>query len=716
MTPAEHRAREKLLRAAFLVLALAGACRLHAQTGPLVAHTASVTGAAVVVSATSGGSLALAAGYLLNPGDRIDTRGGGRVVIDLSDGSMVVVEPQSVIVLKDYQQAESLRELFEIFAGKVRVRIYHFGGRPNPYRMNSPTASIAVRGTEFSIDVGVRGETTVMVYEGAVQVTSRADPNQSVLVEAGRGVLVEAGQDFHLLGPAAARPAGDFGHHDGQHNGGFDQPANFVPAAATNPGGNAAAPGHGERDATTPRATASAYDSYIASLSDIAQMPFLFRFNAFPEAHLDSLENPAYATQFESPEARVVALPMFGGGPDLDDRQAAFGWAGNLPGTYSVSPQISVFSRLGDSQFFAGGGFSSSVTSAGSATFSPDEDPIATGQPANRSHTAGSSRSDFYSGSLVLARRAGPTSFGFELETLRGSGSLASTTTDGDTQPSVEQISAASSISQTRLTAGISHDFSSRTKLGVFYHYGFISANDHDRSHTIDGVAVAPNATITSGHSAEIGFRLRGVLRPRLFYGVTGAWEGVSLADGLARTGVVNSSERDRSALGSLALGLGYVLSQRTVLTFDTAGGTSRLGASRTDDATGNLLQNGVANGHFFSAHMAVQVNLSRRLFTSASFLNIWHAQHLNVNLFPDQFGYTSLVQDSFFPLTPSAWQLASHFSDFGIGWRFSPNFFAQYLLTTDYGVTNPSHTIMLRYTFKLRRDPISSAAAPKRQ
>ena len=26
-------------------------------------------------------------------------------------------------------------------------------------------------------------------------------------------------------------------------------------------------------------------------LADIAQVPFLFRFNAFPEAHLDSLEN-----------------------------------------------------------------------------------------------------------------------------------------------------------------------------------------------------------------------------------------------------------------------------------------------------------------------------------------------------------------------------------------------------------------------------------------
>ncbi len=62
------------------------------------------------------------------------------------------------------------------------------------------------------------------------------------------------------------------------------------------------------------------------------------------------------------------------------------------------------------------------------------------------------------------------------------------------------------------------------------------------------------------------------------------------------------------------------------------------------------------------------------------------------------------MVQDSFFPTAPSAYQLASHFSDFGIGWRFSPNLFVQYLFSTDYGVTTPSHALMLRYTFRFHR------------
>ena len=72
----------------------------------------------------------------------------------------------------------TLRELLEVLLGRVRVRINHFGGKPNPYRINSPTASIAVRGTEFSVAVNGAGDTEVLVYEGLVEVTSLSNPQQ----------------------------------------------------------------------------------------------------------------------------------------------------------------------------------------------------------------------------------------------------------------------------------------------------------------------------------------------------------------------------------------------------------------------------------------------------------------------------------------------------------------------------------------------------------
>jgi FecR protein len=701
------------------VMAALGLCiwtaptRVAAQVGAVVARAASVTGTAVVSG--SAGSFSLSAGFQLNPGDRVDTRSGGRVVIDLSDGSMVVVEPQSVVVLKDFRQAESLRELFEISLGKVRVRINHFAGRPNPYRMNSPTASIAVRGTEFSVEVSLSGDTQVIVYEGVVEVTSLSDPGRSVLVEAGRGVLVQGGQDFHMLAaaanPMAGRSDSDAGDHHGSRTNAGNEPPGSYPVAMT-PGSGNPQP-HGDWDGATQRAIASsAYDNYVASLSDLGQMPFLYRFNAFAERHLDSLENPAYATQFEAAEGRLFVLPTFGGGPELDDnRFGPAGGAGTPTGSrssvYSATPQVSIFSPIGHSGFIVGGGISYTGASSSSLNLTPDEDSMVPGQSPALVHVNGNSTSNFYTDSIVLARHLGTaSSFGVELESLRGNGSLSSTTTDADaSMASVERIFSTSRISQTRLTTGFSHDFTPRAKLGIFYRYGFISATDDDLTHTMNGAPLGLNSTESAGHSSEFGFRLRGAITPRLFYGVTGSWLDVELGDGLVRSNVVNSHEHDRAQRGSAGFGLGYALNHGTVLTFDTDGGTSRVAAQRVEDGTGTTLQNGTANGHFLSAHVAMQTDLSRRLFVSASFMNVWHAQHLSVNLFPDQNGSMSVVQDSFFPVSPTAYQLASHFSDFGIGWRFSPNLFLQYLFTTDYDVTAPSHALMLRYTFKFRKD-----------
>ncbi|HEY2013915.1 MAG TPA: FecR family protein [Bryobacteraceae bacterium] len=681
--------------------------------GTVVARAASVNGRNLLYSAGDA-PIALTAGSILNPGDRIDTRGGGRVVIDLSDGSMVVVQPESVVVLKDFQQASSLRELFEITVGMVRVKINHFAGRPNPYRMNSPTASIAVRGTEFSIEVGPQGETQVVVYEGAVEVSSLQDPDRKTLIEAGRGVLVQSGQDFHFFTSPALRGGDPGGRNDGDHdhrlpvaiaNGSAPPPAGpQQPQPVANSHNPPAAPSpHADHDDTSPRVTASTYDRYIAGLSDIAQVPFLFRYNAFAEPHLDSLENPAYASGFTTGEGRVFVLPSFRGVRGLQENQAAFGPGGTLPGDYSISPQFSLFTPIAGTGFTIGGSASASRVGNTSVTAMPAFDPGTLDSYGGGPATSGSSTGTFYSGAFVVARKAGSNSLGLEVESLRGTGSLLSTTAESEGMGSVERLNSVSDISQTRLTAGYSKDLASRAKLGVFYRYAFISANDSDQSHTVNGIAGGLNSTHTSGHSSELGLRLRGAITPRLSYGVTAAWLGVSLEDGLVRTNAVDSRQRDRSQRGSLGFGLGYALTRRVMLSFDTAGGAARNAATRTEDSTGNTLQNGDANSHFISVHGAVQADLTRHLFVTASLLNVLQRHSLSVNTFADRYGNWTQVQDSFFPFTP--YQLGSHFSDFGAGWRFSPDLFLQYLYSTDYGTSTASHTLMLRYTFHLRRE-----------
>ena len=112
------------------------------------------------------------------------------------------------------------------------------------------------------------------------------------------------------------------------------------------------------------------------------------------------------------------------------------------------------------------------------------------------------------------------------------------------------------------------------------------------------------------------------------------------------------------------------------------------------------LLGRDAPDRRFVSAHAAVQIDITRRLFVTASFLNVWQAHNLSVDLFPDRFGNTSSVEDAFFPMNPAPAQYAPRFSDFGAGWRFTRNLFAQYVYSTDYGATSATHTLMLRYTF----------------
>jgi hypothetical protein len=119
----------------------------------------------------------------LNAGDTIVTGRGGRLVLGLSDGSQAVIAPQTTVVIQEL--SGSPRTLFHILRGKTRVRIEKLGGQPNPYRVNTPTAVIAVRGTIF--DVLVKDdETEVFLHEGEVAVTNLSSPERPVTLFAGQ--------------------------------------------------------------------------------------------------------------------------------------------------------------------------------------------------------------------------------------------------------------------------------------------------------------------------------------------------------------------------------------------------------------------------------------------------------------------------------------------------------------------------------------------------
>src|SRR5215475_778094 len=138
-----------------LVSDVSGQARLEAKV-------MDIRGAATLVTGTINHPIRL--GDKLTPGDEIETGGMGRVILGLTDGSVITIHQNSRGGIEDFRAAPSVRELIRVLSGYVRVKIYHTSKRPNPYRVNTPVASIAVRGTEFGVNVALTGETRVTVF------------------------------------------------------------------------------------------------------------------------------------------------------------------------------------------------------------------------------------------------------------------------------------------------------------------------------------------------------------------------------------------------------------------------------------------------------------------------------------------------------------------------------------------------------------------------
>ena len=152
------------------------------------------------VSIVRGNSL-----WALNVGDRLQakqvivTGSDGYAQFQVSDGSTFEVFPNSRVTFRD--NPGSLKDLVDVWLGRIRVHIQKLGGQPNPNRIHTPTAIISVRGTIFDVQVTEDDETTIVaVYEGQVAVGHRLMPRE------GDPRLVSAGEELvvHRNVPLAA--------------------------------------------------------------------------------------------------------------------------------------------------------------------------------------------------------------------------------------------------------------------------------------------------------------------------------------------------------------------------------------------------------------------------------------------------------------------------------------------------------------------------------
>src|SRR5262245_29896526 len=126
-------------------------------------------------------------------GDEIRTGPGGTVMLELPDGSYMVVSENTTLAIQDYWSG-NLKSLVNIMVGKVRFYIQRLGGRPNPYRVTTPTALIAVRGTTFDVAMDESQVVEVRCLEGSVTVETVGLSDREVILEAGRKTLVRPGE------------------------------------------------------------------------------------------------------------------------------------------------------------------------------------------------------------------------------------------------------------------------------------------------------------------------------------------------------------------------------------------------------------------------------------------------------------------------------------------------------------------------------------------
>jgi hypothetical protein len=149
---------------AFALAMALPAGELHAQSaGQAVAVSGSVS------ASGPQGVRTLAAGSPVYMGDTIDTGVFGEAQIVFSDETRLAIGPGSQMVLDSYVlQTRSTTSSFVVNAARGAFRFISGGSRSNAYQVNTPTATIGIRGTAFDFSDRTRRRTNTLLYDGRI--------------------------------------------------------------------------------------------------------------------------------------------------------------------------------------------------------------------------------------------------------------------------------------------------------------------------------------------------------------------------------------------------------------------------------------------------------------------------------------------------------------------------------------------------------------------
>lgn len=137
--------------------------------------------------------------------------------------------------------------LLHVEKGRLRALFGSYTGT-DPRLVTTPSAVLAVRGTEYGLRVKKNGDTEIVVFDGVVEVTDPLGENPPIRVEAGQQSRIKTGRPAEAPTPHRVTPndwdqgrstpsrgMGADGSYSGSQNGAFGAPG---AAAAGGQGGS----------------------------------------------------------------------------------------------------------------------------------------------------------------------------------------------------------------------------------------------------------------------------------------------------------------------------------------------------------------------------------------------------------------------------------------------------------------------------------------------
>src|SRR5438105_1763772 len=111
-------------------------------------------------------------GQTLKPGDRVRTRAHSQLTLRLSTNDTVRFHD-----ISEFQIQRPAGEKKKSTVSLLQGMLYLFHrGKAADYDFNTPTASAAIRGTEFNLEAQANGRTIVTMLEGVVELSNAQGP------------------------------------------------------------------------------------------------------------------------------------------------------------------------------------------------------------------------------------------------------------------------------------------------------------------------------------------------------------------------------------------------------------------------------------------------------------------------------------------------------------------------------------------------------------